>query len=193
MRLPWGYNTPPFVFIILAVMVGAMLSNKLKQDPSTRFRKPTVEDGPFIFDLIIRSKPLDVNSRYLYLLQCSHFANTCAVAESEGSVQAFISAYVLPDQPNTLFVWQIAVDASQRGKGIGSRLVTHLLKRTHLSGIQYVEATVNPSNDASRNLFKALARKSNCGINESMLFEAALFGEDAHEAEMLIRVGPFEG
>lgn len=172
-------------------MLVAMLSNTTKQDPSTVIRKPTVEDGPSIFDLVVRSKPLDVNSRYLYLLQCSHFANTCAVAESDGCVQAFISAYVLPDQSNTLFVWQIAVDASQRGQGVGSLLVTHLLERTHLSGIRYVEATVNPSNDASRNLFKSLARKSSCEINESMLFEAELFGEDAHEAEMLIRVGPF--
>ena len=168
-----------------------MLSNKMKQDPSTMFRQPTVEDGPFIFDLVVRSKPLDVNSRYLYLLQCSHFANTCAVMESDGFVQAFISAYVLPEQLNTLFIWQIAVDASQRGKGIGSQLVNHLLKRVHLSNIQYIEATVNPSNNASRNLFKSLARKSNCDIQESMLFEAELFGEDAHEAEMLIRVGPF--
>lgn len=169
-----------------------MLSTKLKQIPSAAFRKPTVEDGPSIYDLVNRSKPLDVNSRYLYLLQCSHFANTCAVAESDGSVQAFISAYVLPDTPDTLFVWQVAVDASLRGQGVAGRLLAHLLDRPHLAGIRFVEATVNPSNNASKNLFASLARKHNCDITESMLFEAALFGADAHESEILLRVGPIK-
>ncbi|MCF7820835.1 MAG: diaminobutyrate acetyltransferase [Mariprofundaceae bacterium] len=173
-----------------------MLSNQPKQVSSTAFREPTIEDGPSIYDLVNRSKPLDVNSRYLYLLQCSHFANTCAVAESDGSVQAFISAYVRPDQPDTLFIWQVAVDASLRGQGIAGRLLGHLLDRQHLAGIRFVEATVNPSNNASQNLFASLARKSACEMTESMLFEAHLLSdgtdEGAHEADILLRVGPIK-
>ena len=173
-----------------------MLSNPPKQVPSTAFRKPRVEDGPSIYDLVNRCKPLDVNSRYLYLLQCSHFANTCAVAESDGSVQAFVSAYVLPDQPETLFVWQVAVDASLRGQGVAGKLIAELLARPHLDDIRYIEATVNPSNNASRSLFASLARKSNCEMTESMFFEAELLSdgtdEGAHEAEILLRVGPIK-
>jgi len=169
-----------------------MLSETSKQDSPLVIRKPKVEDGPSIYDLVNRSKPLDVNSRYLYLLQCSHFANTCAIAESDGSVQAFISAYVLPDQPNRLFVWQIAVDASLRGRGVAGKLIAELLARPHLQDIDHVEATVNPSNDASRNLFRSLARKKHCAIKESMLFDAELFGIDAHEAELLLSVGPIK-
>jgi len=168
-----------------------MLSNQPKQVPSTAFREPTVEDGPSIYDLINRCKPLDVNSRYLYLLQCSHFANTCAVAESDGSVQAFVSAYVRPDQPDTLFVWQVAVDASLRGQGVAGQLLVHLLARPHLNGVRHIEATVNPSNNASRSLFASLARKHGCDMHESMLFEERLLGE-GHEAEILLRVGPIK-
>ncbi|HKI61683.1 MAG TPA: diaminobutyrate acetyltransferase [Mariprofundaceae bacterium] len=173
-----------------------MLSDQMKQVPSIAFRKPTVEDGPSIFDLVNRSKPLDVNSRYLYLLQCSHFANTCAVAESDGSVQAFISAYVRPDQPDTLFVWQVAVDSSLRGKGVASILLAELLGRPYLAAIRFVEATVNPSNNASRGLFASLARKLDCPLMENMLFEAELLNdgtnEGAHEAEILLCVGPIK-
>jgi L-2,4-diaminobutyric acid acetyltransferase len=173
-----------------------MLSELSKQDSPLAIRKPKVEDGPSIYDLVNRSKPLDVNSRYLYLLQCSHFANTCAVAESDGSVQAFISAYVRPDQPETLFVWQVAVDASLRGQGVAGKLIAELLARPHLTDIRYVEATVNPSNNASRSLFASLARKSNCDMTETMLFEAELLSDGtddgAHEAEILLRVGPIQ-
>ena len=168
-----------------------MLSKLSKQVSPLAIRKPKVEDGPSIYDLVNRSEPLDVNSRYLYLLQCSHFANTCAVAESDGSVQAFISAYVLPDQPNRLFVWQVAVDASLRGQGVAGKLIAELIARPQLTDIRYVEATVNPSNNASRSLFASLARKSNCEMTESMLFEEELLGE-AHEAELLLRVGPIK-
>lgn len=167
-------------------------SNQTKQVPSIAFRQPTVADGPSIYDLVKRSKPLDVNSRYLYLLQCSHFANTCAVAESDGSVQAFVSAYVRPDQPDTLFVWQVAVDASLRGRGVAGRLLEHLLARPHLNGIRFIEATVNPSNNASRNLFASLARKHDCDMHESMLFEEQLLGDEGHEAEIMLRVGPIK-
>lgn len=169
-----------------------MLSTDTKQDPSLVFRKPRVSDGPTIYDLITRSKPLDVNSRYNYLLLCSHFANTCAVAESDATVQAFISAYIPPEQPDTLFVWQVAVDASLRGQGVAGRLVTHLLGRPNLAHIRFVEATVNPSNDASRNLFRSLARKSACDMHEEMMFPVEAFGGDAHEAEILLRVGPIQ-
>ncbi len=173
-----------------------MLSKQTKQVPSLAIRKPTVADGPSIYDLVTRSKPLDVNSRYLYLLQCSHFANTCAVAESDGSVQAFISAYVPPEQPNTLFVWQIAVDAELRGRGVAGKLISELLGRPHLGDIRFVEATVNPSNDASRNLFRSLASKSGCDMTETLLFPVEVFGESSnegdHEAEILLRVGPIK-
>ncbi len=173
-----------------------MLSDQTKQVPSIAFREPTVEDGPSIYDLVNRCKPLDVNSRYLYLLQCSHFANTCAVAESDGSVQAFISAYVLPDQPDRLFVWQVAVDATLRGQGVAGWLIDELLTRPHLNGIRYVEATINPSNNASKKLFASLARKHGSEMNESMLFNAELFGpalgEESHEAEVLFSVGPIK-
>ncbi|HKI59770.1 MAG TPA: diaminobutyrate acetyltransferase [Mariprofundaceae bacterium] len=168
-----------------------MSSNLPKQDSPLAIRKPKIEDGPSIYDLITRSEPLDVNSRYLYLLQSSHFANTCAVVESDGSVQAFISAYVLPDQPERLFVWQVAVDASLRGRGMAGKLIAELLARPQLQGIRYVEATVNPSNDASRNLFRSLAKKHHCAIEESMLFDETLFGE-GHEAELLLSVGPIK-
>jgi len=156
------------------------------------FRKPSVSDGAAVYDLVTRSKPLDVNSRYNYLLLCSHFANTCAVVESDGVVQAFISAYIPPEQPETLFVWQVAVDVSLRGHGVASRLIAHLLERSNLSHIRFVEATVNPSNDASRNLFRSLARKSSCEMDEEMMFPVEVFGGDAHEAEILLRVGPIK-
>ncbi len=57
-----------------------------KSEVSVQFRKPKLEDGLAIYHLIQASPPLDVNSSYLYFLQASHFADTCAVAEVDGQI-----------------------------------------------------------------------------------------------------------
>ena len=154
------------------------------------FREPVADDGPAISALVKRSKPLDLNSRYCYLILCEHFSSTCVVVEHEKRIVAFMTAYILPEHRDTLFIWQIAVDADMRGKGLAKKMLRHLLGRPILKGIRYTEATVSPSNDASRALFHALARDCGVDLSESMLFPAALFGDTGHEQENLIRVGP---
>ncbi len=154
------------------------------------FRQPNAGDGPAMYALVERCKPLDVNSRYCYLVLCEHFSSTCILAEMDGEVVGMMTAYVLPDRHDTLFVWQIAVDERMRGQGLARKLFAHLLKRRNLKNITIIEATVNPSNDASRALFHALARDCGCPVAESPLFASSLFGEGEHEAENLIRVGP---
>jgi L-2,4-diaminobutyric acid acetyltransferase len=170
-----------------------MLATNRKQSKEAGrlfFRQPKAGDGPTMHALVERCKPLDVNSRYCYLILCEHFSSTCIVAEMDGEVVGMLTAYVLPEQRDTLFVWQVAVDSRLRGKGVARLLFSHLLKRPNLKSITTIEATVNPSNDASRALFHALARECGCGVGESPLFEAGLFGEGGHEQENLIRVGP---
>ena len=55
----------------------------------------------------------------------------------------------------------------------------------------WVETTVGPGNRASRMLFSRLAARLGAPLGETALFDAALFGADAHEAEPLLRIGPF--
>ena len=156
------------------------------------FRDPVANDGPAVHALIERCKPLDLNSRYCYLILCEHFPSTSVVVEEAGAVVAFISAYIPPERRDTLFVWQVAVDARLRGKGVARKMLRHLLSRPNLKRASYVEATVNPSNEASRSLFKALSRECSCTMSEQLLFPARMFGNEGHEQENLIRVGPID-
>lgn len=152
-------------------------------------RPPAIGDAPAIHGLIQRSPPLDLNSLYAYLLLCRDFAQTCVVAASEHDIEGFVSAYVPPQRPDTLFVWQVAVDSRRRGQGLGSRLLQSLLQRPELAGVRFIEATVGPGNQASRAMFAAWAKALGIPLNESPLFDAELFGE-GHESECLLRLGP---
>jgi L-2,4-diaminobutyric acid acetyltransferase len=141
--------------------------------------------------LVESNPPLDNNSRYCYVLLCEYFADTCAVVEVNGSILAFMSAYVPPGKPDTLFIWQIAVASSLRGQGIAKRLIDHVLRRRGLEHIRFIEATINPSNKASRALFASLARTQKTKLSEECIFPEALF-PSGHEQENLLRVGPFQ-
>lgn len=133
---------------------------------------------------------LDVNSSYVYLLWCRDFARSSVVARVDGEVVGFVTGYLRPDAPDTLVVWQVAVDASQRGGGVAAKLLGNLLDRVLMRGVRYLETTITADNAASIKLFSALARDRSAELACTELFTPQLF-PDAHDAEDLYRIGPF--
>lgn len=154
------------------------------------FRPPTADDGPAINALIARCPPLDTNSLYCNLLQASHFADCCILAEQAGRTVGWISGYRLPDDPQTLFVWQVAVDARARGRGLAGSMLEALLSRPSLADIRQVQTTITPSNKASWGLFRRLAASVGTGIRDRALFDGATHFGGGHESEHLVTIGP---
>jgi L-2,4-diaminobutyric acid acetyltransferase len=150
------------------------------------------EDGQKIWRLIRDIGVLDLNSVYCYLLICQHFRNTCLVAETGGEITGFITAYKVPDDETTLFIWQIGVAESTRNQGLAKRLIVELLQSDYCRNIKQIRATVSPSNSVSFSLFRSLARDLNTTLTQQDYFDSALFPVDQHhEKEMLLTVGQF--
>ena len=154
------------------------------------FREPNVDDGALIYTIIKNSPPLDLNSLYYYLIFCSHFKKTSIVAEKKGDIAGFISGYLKPGEEKVLFVWQVVVHGSYRSQGIAGRMLSALVERPGLEGVEYVETTVTPSNTSSQAFFESFARAYEAGIEKKVLFPAALFGDGSHEEEVLFTIGP---
>ncbi len=142
--------------------------------------------------LAVDTEALDANSPYAYLLVCTHFAATSIVAEDpEGQgLAGFVAAYRLPDDPDVLFVWQIAVSADRRDAGLGGELLRALMARPGNRGARWLEATVTPSNRASQRLFHSFARSVGAGCDTTGNHPADLFPGGDHEPEVLHRIGP---
>lgn len=161
-------------------------------DPATcdiLTRKPEARDGFAIHQLIASSPPLDLNSIYSYYLLSDHFRDSCVVAECQGKVAGFLSAYFIPSRPQTLFIWQVVVDQTLRGRGVAGQLVNALLAQVGEQRLRFIEGTVNPSNAASRGLFERLARQLDSRIEEETFLEAGAFGPGGnHESELLLRI-----
>jgi L-2,4-diaminobutyric acid acetyltransferase len=163
----------------------------IKGHPIT-YRTPDLEDSPAVYDLVDRCKPLDLNSRYCYMLVCTHFSPTSIVAVEGGAITGLVSGYLDPRRPDTLFVWQVAVDASVRGHGVALKMLEALLARPELAEISRIETTISPSNQASQRLFKRLAANLGTEISEEPWFGKELFGGEAHEDEHLFSIGPIQ-
>nr|WP_289286601.1 diaminobutyrate acetyltransferase [Methylophaga sp. UBA3991] len=155
-------------------------------------REPTAEDGSSVFELIAACPPLDTNSMYCNLLQSSHFSQTSVAAEMNETLVGFISGYVLPKKPDTLFIWQVAVGEKARGQGLASRMLRHILIREQCKNVKFIETTITPDNRASWALFESLANKLDAELNRSVMFDRQQHFAGQHETEMLVRVGPFE-
>ncbi|MFQ5709244.1 MAG: diaminobutyrate acetyltransferase [bacterium] len=155
------------------------------------FRPPAISDGSQIKNLIVQSEILDVNSTYCYLLLCRDFSDTCVVAEKNGEIVGFLSAYCPPHSKRTIFIWQIGVALAYRKKGLGISMLETLLQRNFCKKISFLETTITPTNLISRAFFRAFANKVGTKWEETKGFDEGLFQNEQHQAENLIRIGPF--
>lgn len=153
-------------------------------------RSPTIADAAQIWRLVQDCNVLESNSCYAYLLACRHFADTCVVACANDGICGFIVAYRPPNQPDVIFVWQIGVKAAARGCGLGRRMLQHLVDSPACRGVRFMEATVAPSNVASRKLFARFADDLSVAMQVKPGFRADDFGGPTHEDETLVRIGP---
>jgi L-2,4-diaminobutyric acid acetyltransferase len=153
-------------------------------------RAPAAEDGAAVYELIAQCPPLDTNSMYCNLLQCTHFSATSVAAELNDDIVGFISGYIQPDQPDTLFIWQVAVGEKARGQGLAGRMLRDILARTACDEVKFIETTITPDNRASWALFESLAKKLDAELNHSVMFDRQQHFAGQHETEMLVRIGP---
>lgn len=144
-----------------------------------------------IHALVQRCGTLELNSGYAYLLLADHFRSTSVVAMYQGRVVGAVVGYRPPTRPNAIFVWQVGVDPAMRGRRLGVRLLDAFSRTAGAASATHLEATVAPSNSASRALFLSFARSRGCELREEPYYPASLF-PDAHEPEPLIRIGPLQ-
>ncbi|MGV0834235.1 diaminobutyrate acetyltransferase [Mycolicibacterium thermoresistibile] len=160
----------------------------------SHLRRPKATDALGMHEVAAATGVLDVNSTYAYLLFATDFAASSIVADVDGELQGFIMGYHPPERPEVLFVWQVAAAPSTQGTGLASAMLDNLVHRVRRDRHGHpvtVEATVTPSNTASRAFFGAFARRHGVPLIEQPYFTADLLDRDGnHEDEPILRIGP---
>lgn len=170
----------------MAAVVSSRAAHDQNSAPITVGR-PTVDDAGACWSLAAASQVLDVNSRYAYLIWFRDFAATSVVARLDGAVVGFVTGYRRPDAPETLVVWQVAVDEAARGRGVAGAMLDTLFDG--VPDVDHLETTITPDNDGSIALFTGFADRRSADVARSELFSSDLLGGD-HEPEILFRIGP---
>ena len=151
-------------------------------------RKPVAEDGAKVWELVQACKPLDENSMYCNLLQSDHFADTCCLAELSQEMVGWVSAYVLPNDPETLFVWQVAVAEDARGRGLGSLMLQSILRRPQCKDVNRLQTTITADNNASWSLFRRFASFQDSQMDIQPYYTQALHFQERHKTENLVTI-----
>lgn len=163
----------------------------LSGSESILLRPPVLADGLAVHGLVQRCPPLDENSSYCNFLQCSHFADTSVAAESGQELVGFVSGYIVPQRPDSLFIWQVAVAEEARGLGLASRMLSHIIDRPSCSEVRYLETSITQENQASWALFGSWANKRSAEFQSSPWMDKDRHFAGQHESEALVRIGPF--
>jgi len=170
----------------------AATADRASDSQTVGYRRPRKADGARIWDLIKSIEALDNNSMYCNLLQCSHFSGTCALAEIDGKPVGWISGYIPPEKPDTLFVWQVAVHPEARGRGVAKRLIHELLRRKACRHVHHIHSTITRDNQASWALFRAIADDLDAPLTDDAHFKRDAHFDGRHATEHLVEIGPFE-
>jgi L-2,4-diaminobutyric acid acetyltransferase len=168
------------------------MSEAAKSEDGLVLRAPTMEDGADVWDLIQDCSPLDENSMYCNLVQCEHFADTCVVAELEGEVVGWVSGFIPPGEPETLFIWQVAVGEKARGMGVARRMLAHLLERPACAEVRQLKTTITADNEASWALFNSFADRLDATLERDAHYEEDAHFGGRHATEYMVTIADFE-
>ncbi|MFN3610087.1 MAG: diaminobutyrate acetyltransferase [Hyphomonas sp.] len=152
---------------------------------------PGPEDAAEIHALIAACPPLDTNSLYANLIQCTHFASSCAVARRDGKVVAWISGHRPPGKGDTYFLWQVAVHSEARGQSLPKRMLRDILSRPAQVGVSRLETSITRANEASWALFRSLSGWLSAPLREEPWFDRQRHFGGQHDTEFLVTIGPF--
>ena len=162
-------------------------------DETIKIRRSRLEygDGGTMWRLARESGVLEENAEYTYHMFSHFFGETSTVADLNGEAVGFVAGFRPPYREDSLFVWQIAVDERARGRGLAAAMLHGLIQRLS-PRIHYLEASVTPSNEASKRTFRKIARDLDTSVTEEVLFPGTRFHGPSHEDEVLFRIGPID-
>ena len=143
-----------------------------------------------MYRLVQAAGTLEANSSYTYLVFARHFRSACIMAWHGDEPVGFVMGYRIPEQPDSLFVWQVGVSKLAQGQGLGLRLLQALVEQPANSDVRYLCASVTPDNIPSRKLFSAFAREAGAEVEIDESFMPAEHYPDGHQPEGLFRIGP---
>ena len=136
-----------------------------KTSRAVRIRPIEKSDVKKVRSLI--KKHLDMNEKWVYKGEpwyywtlSNLFSETCLVAEKDDNVIGFVIAYKDQASSREIFIEDILIDSKMRRNGLGTRMVSEIIRNAKTTKCKSIWGTIDPKNKASLEFFKSVGFKN---------------------------------
>lgn len=161
---------------------------ELFERPIPILRTPEAGDSPRIAALARRSACRGAASLQPELLNDPTFRETSVVAELDGELVGFVSAYRLPYDPGTLFIWHVEEAEAARNSGVSALMLGHLMRSDICADVTRVQTAIKPVDEPSWALFRRFARWQRAPMDIQPSYTQALTPFARHETDLLVTI-----
>lgn len=161
---------------------------ELFEYPIPALRPPELEDSARIAALPGGFTSHGISSLRESLMSHDGFRDTSVLAEQDGVLTGFVSAYRLPNDPQTLFVWHVDVAEEARGAGLASLMMGHLMRFPACEGVTRIQTAIRPTDESAWTLFRRFACWQRSCMEVQPFITQALTSLTRHDAELMVTI-----
>lgn len=144
-------------------------------------------DSALLRSLAAACGTLDVHTPYTYWVACQYHGSSIFILEDAGTPVGYLMAL---DNPDCVFLWQIGILASYRGKGLSQLLYERVMDFASAAQ-KPLQVTIAPENKASYGALASICRSRNLSIlQEGTLYLTDRIDPDFRETEVIYTVLP---
>ena len=122
-----------------------------------QIRNPDEKEFLDIYHFVSKCKPLEQYDTHFYKIMLRFFPNTCFLLLQGHEIIGFILGFISQNHsPNTYFLWQIGINPSTQGKGLGIYFLGEVEKYIYKLECFRIELTIDPENIPSQKLFEKM-------------------------------------
>lgn len=120
-----------------------------------KIRPICVDDYAAVYELMLATDNIDKHTPYTLWQAATFDSSLFWVATEDSQVAGYVFGRVV--SADTVFLWQIAVDANHQGKRVGNQLVHAFIESAQSQGFKKLTTTISKGNTASERLFQRIA------------------------------------
>ena len=161
---------------------------ELFEQPIPTLRAPKGQDKAGIIALS-KGTGSDVMGDVHGSLVANRFSpETSVVAELDGELVGWALAYVLPFDPETLFIWTVEVSEAAEDTGLSSLMLGHLMRQNACLNVTRVQTCIPSDEEDNRALFRRFANWQRSKMKIEPFVTQALFPRNRHKNQNLVTI-----
>ncbi|WP_370402705.1 GNAT family N-acetyltransferase [Sulfitobacter sp. JB4-11] len=161
---------------------------ELFEQPIPTLRAPEGRDEEGIIALVKGTSSQAIRRVHSSLVANRFSPETSVVAELDGTLVGWALAYVLPFDPETLFIWKVEISEGAGDAGLASLMLGHLMRQDACRGITRVQTSIRSDDEDSWSLFRRFASWQRSRMQIQPFVTQALFPQKRHKNENLVTI-----